>query len=154
MQHQPSTNRPLRRSSESSCYHAAVRVFLSYHQKDDATAAAIRKVLEREHFEVWDPQDLLPGEDWHKASADALRSSQAIVILLSPDAVASPRLKQEVSYALGESRFEGRLIPVVVRKVPKIPWILERLQVLDIHPDVKRGSQRIVEALKRKPSAA
>ena len=132
-----------------------MRVFLSYHHKDEATAETIRKTLERADFEVWDPKvQLLPGEDWNKAVAAALKSAQAMIVLLSPDAVESPWLRREIDYALGETRFEGRLIPVVVRPVHKIPWILEKLEVLDLHPDVKRGSRRIVQALRRKPSAA
>lgn len=132
-----------------------VRVFLSYHHKDEAIAEQIRKVLEREDFKVWDPKvQLLPGADWNKAVSSALKSAQAMIVLLSPDALDSPWLRREIDYALGESRFEGRLIPVIVRAVPKIPWILDKLEVLDLRPDIKRGSRRIVRALKRKKSAA
>ena len=136
-------------------YHSAVRVFLSYHHNDARTAAMIRKTLERARFEVWDPiGGLLPGDNLHEALATALRSAQAIVVLLSPEAIDDPSFRHEISYALGESRFDGRLVPVVIRPVPKVPWILGKLQVLDIHSDVKRGSRRIVEALRRKPTAA
>lgn len=132
-----------------------MRVFLSYHHKDAKKAETLRKSLESEGFQVWDPSaHLLPGEDWNKAVSEALRSAQAMIVLLSPDAVDSPWMRREIGYALGERRFEGRLIPVVVRPVDKIPWILEKLPVLKLTPDVKRGSRRIVAALKRKPSAA
>jgi hypothetical protein len=132
-----------------------MRVFLSYHADDDAAAAAVRRSLEAAGFDVWDPKGaVLPGEDSHRATAEALRDAQALVVLLSPEAIRSRWVRDEVSYALGEPRFEGRLIPVVVRPVPKIPWILGKLHVIQLTPDPKRASQRIVAALKGRPSAA
>lgn len=132
-----------------------MRVFLSYHHKDAKAADTLRKFLEDAGFKVWDPgTHLLPGEDWNTAVAEALKAAQAMIVLLSPDAVESPWLKREISYALSERRFEGRLIPVVVRPVDKVPWILEKLKVLELSGDLKRSSRRVVQALKGKPSAA
>ncbi len=136
-------------------YDSPVRVFLSYHHKDADAAEVVRKSLERAGFDVWDPRTrLLPGEDWNKAVGEALQSARAMIVLLSPEAVESPWMKREIAYALGERRFEGRLVPVVVRPVSKVPWILAKLRVLRLAPNVKRGTRRIVEALKHRPSAA
>ena len=63
-------------------------------------------------------------------------------------------VKREIDYALGEPRFKRRLIPVVVRPVKEIPWILETLQVLRIDADPERGSRRVLDALKRSQTAA
>ncbi|MFY9342144.1 MAG: toll/interleukin-1 receptor domain-containing protein [Planctomycetota bacterium] len=131
-----------------------MRVFLSYHRDDEAVASAVRQTLEAEGFEVWDPHGVLPGEDAHRAAAKALRDAQALVVFLSPDAIRSSWLRDEVSYALGEERFEGRLIPVVVKPVPKIPWILGKLPMVQLTPDARSAGKRIVAALRRKPNAA
>jgi hypothetical protein len=132
-----------------------MRVFLSYHRDDEAAATAVRRALEAKGFDVWDPQSaVLPGDDAHGAAAKALRDADAIVVFLSPDAIRSRWLRDEVAYALGEQRFEGRLIPVVVKPVPKIPWILGKLPVIQLTPDFRRATKQIVAALKRKPNAA
>jgi hypothetical protein len=131
------------------------RIFLSYAKRDDKLAQTVRSVLEEGGFEVWDAASkLTPGDNWALAQGKALADATAMVVLLSPAALASEWVQREIDYALGEPRFKGRLIPVVVRPVKEIPWILETLQVLKIDDDPERGSRRVLEALKRIQSAA
>ena len=131
------------------------KVFLSYADRDDKLAEGLRIELEKGGFEVWDPvARLTPGDNWALEQGKALKDAEAIVVLLSPAALASDHVKREIDYALGEPRFKGRLIPVVVRPVKEIPWILETLQVLRIDADLGRGSRRVLEALKRIQTAA
>ena len=132
-----------------------LKVFLSYADRDEKVAQALRIELEKDGFEVWDPvARLTPGDNWALEQGRALKDAEAIVVLLSPAALASDHVKREIDYALGEPRFKGRLIPVVVRPVKEIPWILETLQVLRIDADLGRGSRRVLEALKRIQTAA
>ena len=131
------------------------KVFLSYAEPDDKSARALRAELEKGGFEVWDPAArLTPGDNWALELGKALKDAEAMVVLLSPAALASNSVKREIDYALGEPRFKGRLIPVVVRPVKEIPWILETLRVLRIHADPERGSRQVLEALKRIQAAA
>ena len=132
-----------------------LRVFLSYAERDDKLAQVLRAELEKGGFEVWDPAArLTPGDNWALEQGKALKDAEAMVVLLSPAALASEHVKREIDYALGEPRFKKRLIPVVVRPVKEIPWILETLQVLRIDADPERGSRRVLEALKRSQTAA
>jgi TIR domain-containing protein len=132
-----------------------LRVFLSYAERDDKPAQALRTELEKGGLEVWDPAaKLSPGDNWALELGKALQDADAMVVLLSPAALASAHVQREIDYALGEPRFKGRLIPVVVRPVKEIPWILETLHVLRIDADVERGSRRVLEALKRIQTAA
>ena len=132
-----------------------LKVFLSYADRDDKLAQALRIELEKGGLEVWDPvARLTPGDNWALEQGKALQDAEAIVVLLSPAALAADHVKREIDYALGEPRFKGRLIPVVVRPVKEIPWILETLQVLRIDADLGRGSRRVLEALKRIQTAA
>ena len=133
----------------------AFRVFLSYAKRDDKLAQALRAALEKGGFEVWDAASrLTPGDNWALERGKALEGATAMVVLLSPAALVSDHVQREIDYALGEPRFKGRLIPVVVRPVKEMPWILETLQVLKIDEDPERGSRRVLEALKRIQSAA
>jgi TIR domain len=132
-----------------------LKVFLSYADRDDKLAQGLRIELEKGGFEVWDPvARLTPGDNWALEQGKALKDAEAIVVLLSPAALASDHVKREIDYALGEPRFKGRLLPVVVRPVKEIPWILETLQVLRIDADLGRGNRRVLEALKRIQTAA
>jgi hypothetical protein len=132
-----------------------LRVFLSYAKRDDKLAQALRTELERGGIEVWDAAaKLTPGDNWALAQGKALADAEAMVVLLSPAALASDHVQREIDYALGEPRFKGRLIPVVVRPLKEIPWILETLQVLRIDADPERGSRRVLEVLKRIQNAA
>lgn len=131
------------------------RVFLSYDHKDEKLAHPIREDLRAAGFTVWDPvAKLQPGENWALEVGKALRDSEAMVVLLSPAALGSEYVKRDIEYALGDVRFKGRLLPVVIRPVKEIPWILETLQVLRIEADPERGRRRVVEVLRRIQTAA
>ncbi len=54
----------------------------------------------------------------------------------------------------GVTPLRGRLVPVVVRAVKEMPWILETLNVVRIESDPERGRRRVLEALKRIHAAA
>jgi hypothetical protein len=131
------------------------RVFLSYAHKDEKLAHAIAEDLRAAGFAVWDPiAKLQPGENWALEVGKALRDAEAMVVLLSPAALGSEHVKRDIEYALGDVRFKGRLLPVVIRPVKEIPWILETLQVLRIEADPERGRRRVVEVLRRIQTAA
>ncbi len=80
-----------------------------------------------------DPElDLQPGDNWAAEVARALEESQAMVVLLTPDAVGSAHVRREMEYALGAKRYGNPLILVVIgdrTRLPtsEIPWIVRRL---------------------------
>jgi hypothetical protein len=131
------------------------RVFLSHATQDEKAASALRTALGDAGFEVWDPaRQLMPGSNWALEVGRAMGQADAMVVLLSPAATSSPHVQRDIEYALGDVRFKGRLLPVVVKPVKDIPWILETLDVLRIASDPSRGSRRVVEALRRIQAAA
>ncbi len=132
-----------------------MKVFLSYAQKDEKLAHVVRADLQAAGFTVWDPTTkLLPGDNWALEVGKALKEAEVMAVLLSPAALGSEHVQREIEYALGDPRFKGRLLPVVIRPVKEIPWILETLQILRIEADPERGSRRVVEALRRIQTAA
>lgn len=130
-------------------------VFLSYAREDTKVAGVLRAGLSKAGFEAWDPAErLMPGDNWALQLGKALQKADAMVVLLSPAAIASAHVQREIDYALGDERFKGRLLPVVVRSVKEIPWILEKLNLLRIESDPERESRRVVAALRRMQHAA
>jgi len=89
------------------------RIFISYSRKDGASLAAdLRKRLIKANLSVW--QDLIAlegGRDWWSQIEDALRSKalQHFVLVVTPGAMASPIVRQEIRLA----RQEGKTVSPV-----------------------------------------
>ena len=132
-----------------------MKVFLSYSLQDERHARELRERLAAAGLDVWDPNErLFPGDNWALAIGKALEQAQAMVVLLSPDSVSSQNVRREIEYALGSTKYEKRLIPVVVRETRDIPWILKKLPLMKLRDNVDEVGQRIVEILQPERKAA
>ncbi len=85
------------------------RTFISYSRKDDSAAFAdgLRSWLEKENLSVWqDIVELEGGRDWWSQIEDALRSKelQHFILVLTPAALASPYVRQEIRLARQEGK--------------------------------------------------
>ena len=132
-----------------------MQVFISFLNSDRAAARQLATMLRAADFDVWfDEWSLLPGDLVSDGLSKAIRRSQAIVVLVSPESMASASVRSEVSFALGARQYEGRLFPVLVRDTPadQIPWILARLHILDGSSDLVRAGQQIIEQLRQSPA--
>ena len=74
--------------------------------------------------------DALPGENVSAVLGRALDRADAVIVLVSPAAMKSPAVRHEIQFALGQERFQNRLIPVLAKQTPAddIPWILRTLR--------------------------
>jgi hypothetical protein len=122
-----------------------MKVFISYAQSDERLAEKIAESLKQAGITIRDyRQEILPGELWSEKASQALRDSDAMVVLLTPEAARSKQVRSEIDYALSRDAFKNRLIPVIVGspdKLPKkeVPWILWELQVVNLP---ERGNQQ------------
>ena len=132
-----------------------MNVFISYSHADKKWADALRSGLTEEGFEVTVPgDDIEPGENWHLEIGKALDRANAMVVLLSPDSVASKSNRAEIEYALFSPQFRHRLIPVLVKPTADIPWILRKQQFIRATKDVNETVHRVAEALNKSPVSA
>ena len=113
--------------SVSSLYNQFMKIFISYAEQDRPYATALGKALKDASQDIWEPQDLQPGENWRLKSGEALAEADAVVVLLSPESVATEWVRREIEFAISSPRLKGRLIPVLVRPSRDIPWILREL---------------------------
>ena len=136
-----------------------MKVFVSHSHADAELAALVSEALRNEGLEVWDPDlNLLPGDNWAAEVARALEESDAMVVLLTPDAIGSPWVRREMEYALGAKRYSNRLIPVAVGdrdRIPAhdIPWIVRQLPWVELE-DPGQGPaavERIADAIRSHP---
>ncbi|MGO8697048.1 MAG: toll/interleukin-1 receptor domain-containing protein [Limisphaerales bacterium] len=115
-------------------------VFLSYVRSDSGVAGRIREVLRKHDFRIWfDSEALSPGIDWVPEIENAIQEvSQRgfVLVLLSPAAIESPWIRQEIDYAVRRTRESGRvnIISVIVRHFDwhAIPAELRNLQFFNL----------------------
>ncbi|MBD0377559.1 MAG: toll/interleukin-1 receptor domain-containing protein [Flavisolibacter sp.] len=135
-----------------------MKVFISHANKDAALARKIATILKQDGLNVWNEEDeIMPGDNWAEKTSQALNESEAMVVLLTPEALESKNVLREIDYALSEEPYSHRLISVIVgnlEKLPeeKVPWILKRLDMITL-PEEGRNEEdikQIAEALKAK----
>lgn len=125
-----------------------IQVFISHAQGDAKLAKELSQYLEAQGFRVFDPAvELFPSDNWHLETGKALEASQAMVVLISPEAVNSAWVQSEIQYALGAKQFAGRLIPVEVEPTQDVPWILRRLHWVRIKDDPTKVGHQVAEIL-------
>ena len=131
-----------------------MNVFLSYSHADKKWADTLRAGLMADGFQVWNPSDDIgSGRNLHLETGKALERSDAMIVLLSPDSVASPYVHSEIDYALSTSKFRGRLIPVLLKPTPDVPWILQKQQFIRATKDVGETVRHVASALKQAEAA-
>jgi len=107
-----------------------MKVYISHAQADKTAADELAADLRADGFQVVHPdQDVFPGDNWPLKIGRALEESKAMVVLLSPKSVVSPWVQKEIEHAVTSRRFNGRLIPVMLHKTARYPWILKKLRV-------------------------
>ena len=125
-----------------------IQVFMSYAQSDAGLAKELSSYLKAQGFRVFDPAvELFPGDNWHLETGKALEASQAMVVLISPEAVRSPWIQEEIGFALGSKQFAGRLISIEVEPTKDVPWILRRLQWIRIKDDPTNVGHQVAKIL-------
>jgi TIR domain-containing protein len=107
------------------------RVFISAAASDAPRVRDLTERLKAAGVEAWNSAiEALPGANVSAEMGRAIGRADAIVVLVSPAAMKSAWVRREIQFALGQERFENRLIPVLIKRTPsnEIPWILRDLQ--------------------------
>jgi hypothetical protein len=118
--------------------------FLSYAREDAEFVLHLAKDLRAGGADVWiDRLDIRPGQRWDRAVEDALAKCPQLLVILSPAAVESTNVMDEVSLALEE----GKTVLPVIHCQCKIPFRLRRLQYVDLTLNYKAGLGQLLETL-------
>lgn len=119
--------------------------FVSYAREDYDVAQRLAADLRAAGLDVWiDQRNIRAGEKWDAAVEKALDQSPAMLMVLSPDAVESQAVMDEVSYALDE----GKCVVPVLHRACRIPMRMRRLHYVDLTQSYDDGVERVVEALR------
>ena len=133
-----------------------MKVFISYSQVDEALASRVVASLEEGGLDAWfSKREIMPGDNWADKIAQGLRESDAMVVLLTPNALESDSQRRDIDYALSQRPFKRRLIPVLVGDSDdfpndRIPWIFSHLQTIKLSENAKNEDQlkQLVKVLK------
>ncbi len=138
-----------------------MRVFISHGYTDEPLAKKVATGLEKGGLQVWDAmREISPAENWDDKVKQALQESDAMVVLLTANALRSSWVRREIEYALGEQSYRQRVIPVLADDPEElhrhdIPWILKRFQMINMgdYSEEDEGINQIVKALLDKDSS-
>ena len=118
--------------------------FLSYSREDSAFALKLAQDMRSAGLNIWmDQLNIQAGMHWDRRVEKALEDCECLLILLSPDAVSSSNVLDELAYALDEDK---RVVPVLHRAC-KIPFRLRRIHHVDFTKKYKTALAELVQNL-------
>lgn len=121
-----------------------VRYFFSYARADSDFVLRLAKDLRAVGVHLWlDQLDIIGGQRWDSAIEDALARCPRMILVLSPTAIASPTVMDEVSYALEERKL---VVPVVLQSCD-VPFRLRRVQRVDFTIGYDAALPQLLRAL-------
>jgi hypothetical protein len=108
-------------------------IFISYSRRDTETVDRIAGSLTDSGLDVWiDRQDIKAGNQWRVQIVQAIDTSDAFVLILSPSSIASDNVRKEIDLA----QDSGRTIFAVMLEPVKLPaeirYQLAGLQFVDV----------------------
>jgi len=126
-----------------------MKVFLSHAESDREVGRKLAARLQEAGHRVWFAEDkLFPGDNWALQTGKALEESEAMVVLISPQAMKSSWVLREIEFALGMPQYRGRLIPVIIKPTAEMPWILKKFPMVRIGPRIDEASREINEYIR------
>lgn len=111
-----------------------VEVSLSHSAKDKRFLKRLSGVLRDHEVPVWFSEHGIRGAaQWHDEIGAALARCDWMIVILSPAAIASRWVKREVTHAIEEPRYDGRIIPVRISacEAKELSWVLPQIQTID-----------------------
>ncbi len=119
--------------------------FLSYARLDQTVALRLADDLIAAGVSVWvDQYDIQPSQHWDRAVENAVRACRGFIAVLSPAAVASPNVADEVSVAIDDGK---AIIPVLVERCT-LPLRMTRMQYIDATSDYDAALRRCLTAIR------
>lgn len=108
--------------------------FLSHSSIDRPFAGRLARDLRRHAIPVWySATNILAAQQWHDEIGAALARCDWFLLVLSPAAIGSRWVKQELLYALNDRRYENRIVPLLHEPCDQeqLSWTLPAFEMID-----------------------
>lgn len=125
---QQEENRLVQLSRQQKQQPARPQIFVSYSHRDRPFAARLTTHLKEHRLNVWlDKFEIRAGRSWARQIGEALDNSRLMLLILSPDSLASENVEDEWNYYLDKKK---PIVPVLYQPC-EIPYRLFKLQYID-----------------------
>lgn len=95
------------------------KIFISYSSRDRGDALRLKEIAEADGHDAWmDLFDIRPSARLAGELEQGVSNADVLCLLLSPSAVASPWVREELRYALAAEEKGLRVMPVILRAAP------------------------------------
>lgn len=104
------------------------RIFISYSREDEGFARRLAAALSDAGADIWLDVNAIPaGMKWSTAIQQGLDECEVLLVVISPDSMASENVEDEWQYFKDEGK---PIVPVLLREA-KVHFQLRRLQYVD-----------------------
>lgn len=125
-------------------------IFISYSRADSEFVDKLETELSKHGFVTWlDRQHLEGGNDWAAVIQAQITRHELVVVVLSPDAVASEWVNREIAFA---QQIRKDIVPVLA-KTTQVPFRISELQFVDFTRDFATGAVQLRTALSKPRTA-
>lgn len=123
------------------------QVFISYSRQDEDFVREFVTKLQNLGINVWvDVSGIDPGQKWSESIQKALNESTLMLVIISPDSMASENVRDEWQFFLDEKK---PIIPIIYRPA-RIHFQLNRFQYVDFSVQNSESSMTVlVKALRK-----
>lgn len=125
------------------------QVFISYSRKDLAFVQRMVEDLKKANLDVWyDLSGLEGGSRWRTEIQNAIKNSQYMIVVLSPNSVESEWVEREFLFA---SNLKRKIIPLMYKQC-ELPMNYLNLNFIDVQgKNYRQNFGEILESLSIKP---
>lgn len=124
---------------------SATRLFVSHSTQDNLWCRPFVETLKRNGFDVWyDEQGLSGGAAWVETLQREVQTRDVLILVLSPEAWASPWVQEEVQLAIATRR---TIVPVMHNATNVAGFLLTRQWIDAVALDPVASAQRVIGAL-------
>ena len=129
-------------------------VFISYSHDDTETMLRVRNYLKSSGMQIWTDEGIEPGtQNWQIAIEQAIRKTDAVVVLLSPASSNSVWVREELGFAQNLGK---KVYPLLIKgdETDAIPFGYSKAQWIDIRKNelVEAGLEKLLAALPKQSS--
>jgi hypothetical protein len=127
---------------------APKKLFISHAKADQKFLEKLVAVLRENDLPLWHSRrHILGAQQWHDEIGAALRSCDWFILILSPAAVRSKWVKNEIVYALQSDRYKSHIVPILTRdcEFEKLSWVLPSIQFVDFSKDFEDGCRNLLK---------
>jgi TIR domain len=122
-------------------------VFLSHSSRDRKFVERLAGVLQQHRIRYWYSATHIAGaKQWHDEIGRALKRCRWFLVVLTPSSVTSQWVKHELLFALGESRYNERIIPLLLKPChpARLSWTLSQFQFVDFTGSFEAGCKKLL----------